>query len=395
MSASPFRRFNARVLVLCALLILLVGGFNAIVDPYGVWRLIAIEGVNQKKPVRRDHDMLFKAVDMMRKKPTTVFLGSSRVAYALDPDHPALDGDGPAYNLAILGGHSYIVRRYFEHAVYNDPALKTAILGADFFAFGSNVKLPAAFDDSRLLRRHMAFEDVVDTLFSLDALFDGVATIRSNLARPNYEPFYPNGRLTAIDMRDQVERKGMIDRFEKSLNLYLNGPSRLRTFAFSEASFANLERMIALSRERGIRLVVYVPPVHAALLEAMRVRDRWRDYRTWLRRLAKLTPYWDFSGYNTITTEKIERRMSWYWDISHCRKAVGDMILDRIYGSGTDGIPSDFGVYVTAETVARHIAGIEQARAEWIGENHDVVSWIRERVRNRPSTPGMKAEVSR
>jgi hypothetical protein len=75
-------------------------------------------------------------------------------------------------------------------------------------------------------------------------------------------------------------------------------------------------------------------------------------------RPADTVPVWDFSGYSTITTEPLPRlgspdEMKYYWDSSHFKSRVGDLVLDRIFatGQGDDALRADFGVLLAADTI--------------------------------------------
>jgi len=79
--------------------------------------------------------------------------------------------------------------------------------------------------------------------------------------------------------------------------------------------------------------------------------------------------HWDFSGYNAITTEPIGWQMSWYWDASHYRRDVGDMILDRMFGLPHRTGPERFGTRVTQGTIEPHLARFDSERELWLATN--------------------------
>lgn len=67
------------------------------------------------------------------------------------------------------------------------------------------------------------------------------------------------------------------------------------------------------------------------------VLDRFREIQY---RLAQITPYYDFSGLNRITTDDY-----YYYEVSHYRPIVGDMIIHRIFDMPKEA-DTDFGKYV-------------------------------------------------
>lgn len=70
-------------------LIAAVVSFNAVVDPYGMYRMVEIEGFNAQKPAIYNRVRLSKAYDIRRIMPRTIILGTSRTHLGLRPSHPA------------------------------------------------------------------------------------------------------------------------------------------------------------------------------------------------------------------------------------------------------------------------------------------------------------------
>jgi hypothetical protein len=112
-----------------------------------------------------------------------------------------------------------------------------------------------------------------------------------------------------------------------------------------DEAFAAIEKLIELSRKHHFSITFFITPFYSNLYlnnaEAlMNVKER----------LAQLTDYFDFSGFNSVTTNDMD-----YYEESHYRYRVGDMIIKRIFGDGAVDVPDDFGVLVTRENVGRYI----------------------------------------
>ncbi len=81
-------------------------------------------------------------------------------------------------------------------------------------------------------------------------------------------------------------------------------------------------------------------------------------------------PLWDFSGYNSVTTERlpdageIEQIMYGYWEGSHYSDAVGVRILDRIFGEGSQR-GDDFGLQLTSANIDAHLEQIRRGGARY------------------------------
>ncbi|NET72339.1 MAG: hypothetical protein F6K62_15805, partial [Sphaerospermopsis sp. SIO1G2] len=99
-------------------------------------------------------------------------------------------------------------------------------------------------------------------------------------------------------------------------------------------------------------------------------------FENWKKKLVELTPVWDFSGYNSITTEKLQDVMENYADSSHYTKPVGDLVLNRILGYQADQVPTDFGVLLTPENIESHLAKIRADREKWVKNNQDELQLV-------------------
>ncbi|NEQ74494.1 MAG: hypothetical protein F6K23_16510 [Okeania sp. SIO2C9] len=102
-----YRRYNWRFLLSVFLPVVTVGIFNIVVDPYDVFNTPNFLGINHSKPRKDNSYCLYKATDIIRIKPVTILMGSSRKKQGLDPNHPALKNEQPAYNLALNGINAY------------------------------------------------------------------------------------------------------------------------------------------------------------------------------------------------------------------------------------------------------------------------------------------------
>ena len=130
--------------------------------------------------------------------------------------------------------------------------------------------------------------------------------------------------------------------------------------------------------------------MHARYLELLHFSGLWDESEQWLRTLLRIVQedamrhpdkrpveLWDFSGYNTITTERVpppgdlQTTMIYYWETSHYKKAAGDLILDRIFGYAAPdrGLPEDFGVRLDPEHIEEHLARVRSQREIYRRQN--------------------------
>ena len=76
------------------------------------------------------------------------------------------------------------------------------------------------------------------------------------------------------------------------------------------------------------------------------------DFEHFKRALVKITNYIDFTGHNSITTNKDN-----YWDSSHLRVEVTKPLMARVFNDQAHA-PKDFGVLVTKENIETHLKNL-------------------------------------
>lgn len=354
-----YRRFNLIFFPATLVSLLGVGLVNYAIDPFDVMNGPNIDGFNHLKPEQFSYVRLFKAIAVTRIRPKTVLLGSSRVDLGLDPQHPALSAAQPSYNLALVGPNMYEVRRYFEHALENQPDIEQVVLGIDFFMFNERKENSPDFDEGRLNRRTIGIKDSIRSTLSFNAVKSSVETIESSISSNAYFLYNEQGMRYVYDDVDL----SMQDKFDQMTAQLLDGV--YEDFQLSPDYLSDLQAIVDLCREHNIDLKVFISPIHATLLDAVKEAGFWSEYETWKREVVQITPVWDFSGYNSITTEPIRDDMRHYWDSSHYRKEVGDLILNRLFQHQNHTVPPDFGALVTAQTIESHIVRGRVERSLW------------------------------
>ncbi|MBO9999012.1 MAG: hypothetical protein J7641_08410 [Cyanobacteria bacterium SID2] len=369
---SSYLRFNRWFLLTAVLPVLSVAGFNVLINPYDLFDLPSFSGFNQTKSAKLSNMRTFKAVEVSRTSPKTVFLGSSRTDYGLDPNHPVLSDKQPAYNLALGAANPYELRRYLEHVSKSNSDIKIVVLGLDEFMFNvQNPKNPS-FSEHRLNGTGLTLQDAINTTFSIDALTASLKTLRWSQRYPDYLTYSSQGQLNLRPIDRDPSATNY--RFQTSLKVYFQSFSK--PYELSAEGLEEIRKIVKICRERDIQLKAFISPSHAMRYEAIRAAGHWEAYEQMKREIIEILPLWDFSGYNSITTEAFSDKMQYYIDESHYQEKVGNLVLNRLFTFDIERIPEDFGIWVTPETIETHLDRIRRDRENWAIDRASEVQFI-------------------
>lgn len=368
---TKYKRFTLIFLLTALTPLLSVGAFNIFVDPYGIYNSPTVSGFNQSKPDKWKHQRLFKALDITRIKPVTIFIGSSRTNLGLNPAYSALDDRQPAYNLGLNGANTYETLRYLEHAIKNQKDLKLVILGLDFIMFNTELGNQAGFEENRLEKQSITSQDFINTTFSLDTLSLSQETIKANKSKTRQDIYYPNGFMRL--QRSEIDKN--LTEFKKSISVYFTVHNN---YQLSQQYLEDLKKIVELCKQNNITLVAFISPAHVTQTEAIYAANQWQILEQWKREVVKILPVWDFSDYNSITTEPVSETMKNYIDSSHYKEHIGNLVLDRILSKPDTKIPKDFGVYLTPANIEFQLAKMRNDRDQWAKAHPDEVQLVKE-----------------
>lgn len=376
------RRYLKLWLVLTGCLILSVGAFNFLVDPYGLFRFVDSTGFNLIKPKSGGHGEIVKAYQVLRVQPQVLILGNSRAEVGFDPTHQAWPFH-PVFNLALPGTGTHTSLLYLQHvlaATHRANQLKTVVWGLDFMDFLIDRTTPqrqSTAINQRLLGNHgdstgrtlQEIKDDADALLTLGAVQDSMQTLASqhtpysaDLTPLGFNPMHDYLKITADEGYWAVFRQKDI----ANTRSYLSRPKEIfETDGHSSPALRDLREVIKLCHENHIDLHLIIYPYHAHLLEIIRLTGHQSAFDTWKRTLVvtseavspgyKPVPLWDFSQINEITGEQIppkgdrQSQMRWYWEAGHFKSELGDLVLNRVFNFTEN--TEDFGVLLNSRNV--------------------------------------------
>ena len=283
---------------------LIAVGFNYFTDYYKVF------GHNLKTFIREPNQAFVKVNYILHNKDKydSFILGSSRIGYI----NPLNIPDGEFYNFTYAEGipaeHLGIIKTLLK----NEVKIKNIWIGLDEFSYRINPE------------KH--FNDLLKIPYP------------SVLGQNRFE-FYAKYLFVPPRMLDKRQFKqiefdilntGMTRQSYKGDGNF-NGSVKFEG-KYREQTIDEIKEIVKLCRENNIKLVIFMNPAYKNTY----IDNNDNDLKRFKKELAQITDYYDFCYLNPVTTDK-----KMFYEGSHYRDIVGDMIIERILNKR-----KDFGIFV-------------------------------------------------
>lgn len=329
------KKFVCRVTVFTLLVAVLLIPVNVIVDPFNVFHADRIRdnGVEPNKNYFKT-----KYVIENPEKFDSYLFGSSRVGFM---DVEKMTG-GTYYNMTYSEGLPYEHYQTLKAMIAGGEIPKNVIVGVDDIS----CFVDPAFHNDQLYRLSYPYEGTLADKAGFYLRYcDIITTLRSlPVIKAHGEP---DESVTENYYRTGTGREMTDTRiFDESLDLpYWEDYYEPRI----EEALKEIGQIRALCDENQIRLVVFTNPLHATTYR----KDLENGYLEFLEKLADVTPYYNFSGFNDVTCNN-----AYYYETSHYSTVAGDMMIRAMFeGEVPEPLKEQgFGVYVTDENVQEIIS---------------------------------------
>lgn len=347
------RRMNGRkysIIIVCVLYASLfsVALLNFVVDPFYIFRTPFLK----VRPQINDRYDKIAFLEKNKKSFNSYIMGSSRMLSTHPVNIERYIPGAKFYNLGIVMGTAYEHYMHLNYFINKGYPVKCLYIGLDIdFCF-----LTIKYDErDSLFRLH---PDVTNEgwwgyywfYLSISPKSDLRRKLKWNFSRKKM-PSQEYGKDGAS--KPEAEDKRI---FEERREF---GAGKIHNKAGNK-NIMILRKMVALCRQHGIQLITFVnPPSRMAM-------DHYEedDYLMFLKELADVAPFWDFSGYNSITTNPQN-----YIDHSHYKSSISRLMAARIFGDQTLPVPGDFGVWVTKENIETRLENLRTTIKKYRSED--------------------------
>jgi hypothetical protein len=342
------KKIFLKLTVLFLISITPVALFNYYIDPYGIFNNLSVDLWYEAGFEPNQHYAKMRHLINDKHSWDSFLFGHSRVG-KINPD---LIPGGNYYNMnyseGIPGEHLADIIILLKKGI----PIKNVMIGLDSFSYKIRQE-----DHENQLMRHPYEESVYKRmLFQMTYLYSAprFATLNNMRAKDN-EAFIMNFNIlgNGVQNLEKVDKKieGNIEKHVKSERFYIanivpfDKASEHKYIKLMDDTIRDIENIIALSKKYHFNLYIFINPTY----EKYYLQDNPYYFLLFKEKLAQVTEYWDFSGLNTITSNNY-----YYYETSHYRIMVGDLIICRMTNCTNMKVPDDFGVFVTRENVVKH-----------------------------------------
>jgi hypothetical protein len=341
---KKYRTFTYIVLsIICGMYALLMTA-NYIVDPMDIFHSPFLK----RNPSTQLRFTKIKYLEAHKEQYNSFLIGSSRIG-TTDPAllNKYIPGSS-FYNMTVHLANLHEDLLHLQYFVRNNYTVKNIYLQIDVPENMTSYESDPS-DFTRQMHPHVFGDSVLP--FYLSYLTTKPSTFFRNKLRVNFSKDQSHLIAHDVEGSGKILFVGQDEQIARSPENYIkNEPSfhakRERTIAnkYTKKNIEALQQIKRICEEHEIRLIMFITPHHHKLMDNLVTED----YLDFLRQVAQVGEYWDFSGYNSVTLN--DRN---YYEASHYREPVSRLVAARIFHDSSINVPQDFGVYVTKENVEK------------------------------------------
>ena len=335
---------------------------NVLIDPKGYLYLVTLPHINATKYFARG-DRIEKSLRLEREGYKGVIVGTSRVQVGIDPNDQVFSG-GAVYNVGLSGTNVYEIEKVMNYSLQHQKP-EWMIWGLDFVSFTGQVTVSDNYKDSLFSGpgKSWFFKYLLDpSTFKL-----AIENTYMNIAGEHHQYGDKHGFLHK--KVKEIDPRFLFDKV--LIKTYLSRKTTYGAYKYSEDRLDRFRYVLEAYAKSKIKMFLFISPVHARQLEAIRALGLWTLYEQWKRDIVDVVEVvnkdtdgevvlWDFSGYTTITTEPVPMKdarvpMQWYWESAHYKKEVGGYVVRKMFNKEVEHIPVDFGVLLDSANIDENL----------------------------------------
>jgi len=317
--------------------------FNAIVDPFGVFGDPIFDWYSYSF-TQNTRVAKFTFIDRNHEQFDSYILGASgSSAFCVNLLNDYLDAN--FFNFHFLGADMHNVEDTAQYLIENFT-VENIIIGISI-TNGVYFDQDRQRDNPKMHSMHVSAAGGSRFTFWSRYLwmnpqysFDKISAFRARTYLPGASDWFDIS-TGAFDKRGRAAaRISCLDEYNITYPEFENFPfyNDVRMLQI-ENTLESLARIRDMCEAAGVNLIIIFNPLFYRHFDYFN-RD---DFNRFFTGLAEVIPFWDFSM-NALSFDP-----RFFYDPTHFRQALGDMVLARIFDDSSVYIPDDFGVFVTPE----------------------------------------------
>lgn len=369
-----FKTYNRRLFFILISALLCIGSLNIVIDPYDIFSLKEIEGLNSVKPMLAKQYRAFTLREIKLQQPENIILGSSRAQIGLPKDGLKAEGH-PFFNAGVPQATMDELHDYFLFAK-QQSRLQKVLLTVDFFGFNAHLKTLSPFvghSNDKLSYDPFPFSSKVAAVVGWSGLTGSIKTIQVNTQQ-----------ATQLDLNSQLQTRTtpravlfeQNEHYYLSRRIYLPYPNKQYSLRDAKQSLNPIDHYKELLNEAlqdDIQCIVVILPIHARQMTLIDKLGLWPEFENWKRTLTQVTQavstdikLIDFTSYHPINMEAIPQitdatqEMTYFVDGAHITLSWGQQLLRALYLN--EPLPNGYGAKLTAQNIEAHLKHINQQK---------------------------------
>jgi len=315
---------------------------NYIVDPFNIFH---------SKILKHDFQVneRFVKIEYLEKnhnKFNGYMIGSSRIGTTPPKMVEKYIPNAKIYNMTMNGATLYDYLMHVRYMIKKNYPIKTIYMQLDVI----NMSYYGGLDSDYLSKLHPYVEDKSLALFYFDYLSGFFPFNIKNKIEQNIDyTFKTTYKLETGIWENPTDEEKISENCQeyvaKQASFHRKN-RRILEYTTQKETMRDLKEIVSLCKANNIKLYTFMMPHNKTMMDSFIVED----YLNYLKDIANITDFYDFSGYNTITTDNCN-----YYERSHYRPLVGKLIAARIFNDKSINVPNNFGQLITKENILSHL----------------------------------------
>lgn len=352
-----------KLLFVCIGLILsvvfVVSLFNYIVDPYFVFRDSAIKGFNNVKTYKyvNKRTILYSDIKINSKKHNAAFIGNCLITRFGDKN------DNVGFYIIPVATVKEVAE-IFDNITEVVPHIKKIYWGTFFgdLWYEKNEEVTDVL--SELKDTKASFKDYLNLFFSWNTTKYSILTVRDSIKNKGKDIvyIYPYKEIAA----KKYDKMQSFDDTEK------------------------IKHIVDRAKQKGVELTVYYSPLHISEKAHVFLNNAQNKEDEYKRRLASITPFYDYSLLNEYNTPPLDENSEYFIDNLHPTDIYNNMIIRDLLSDS-----KKIGVLTTKENVEELIKENSEKINEYISRNAEFREKIKHLNASDASVKILRKESSR